>query len=70
MRGFGFNVTMIICVLVVIGMFLGVARTTPENSGLFGVTVVYLTTLSEVFQWTLRQIIATEGIMVSAQRIQ
>ena len=59
MRGFGFNVTMIICVLVVIGMFLGVSRTTPDNSGLFGVTVIYLTTLSGVFQWTIKQIVST-----------
>ena len=51
-------------------MFMGIANTTPENSGLFGVTIVYLTNLSAVFQWTLKQMIATEGLMVSAQRIQ
>ena len=56
--------------LLVSGMYLGVSQTTPENSGLYGVTLLFLVSLSSLLEWTLKQIIATEGIMVSAKRIK
>ena len=70
MRGFGFYVTFILMLLLVAGMYLGVSQTNPENSGFYGATVLYLVSISELFQWTLKQIIATEGIMVSAKRMK
>ena len=46
MRSFGLYVTMIVNVLVAAGMFMGVASSKPENSGLFGVIVIYLVSFS------------------------
>ena len=59
MRSFGFYVTLILLLLLVAGMYLGVAQTTRENSGLYGATIVYLVTIVSVLQWTLKQIIST-----------
>jgi Na+-translocating ferredoxin:NAD+ oxidoreductase RnfA subunit len=52
-----------------IGMMIGIAQSNPSNSGLYGVTVVYLITISDVFQWIMRQMILVESLMVSAERI-
>ena len=58
MRGFGFYAALILLLLLVAGMYLGVAQTTRENSGLYGATIVYLVTIVSVLQWTLKQIIS------------
>ena len=70
MRGFGFFDSFILMLLLVLGMYLGVAFTSPNQSGLFAITILYLVSICELFQWTLKQIIATEGIMVSAERMR
>ena len=70
MKSFGFYTTLIVLVLLSIAMFMGVAQTTPQNSGLYGVTIIYIVNLGDVFQWVLKQIIATGGIMISAERIR
>lgn len=40
-----------------LGMVLGVVELDGENRALYGVTVIYLITVCDVFQWILRQII-------------
>ena len=59
MRGFGFNVTFILMFLMVIGMFLGVSLTTPENSGLYGVAILFLLTLTLLFEYAINYFITT-----------
>jgi ATP-binding cassette, subfamily C (CFTR/MRP), member 4 len=65
-RGFAFYSTLIGILLMLVGMMMGIAQTNSTNAGLYGVTVVYLITISDVLQWILRQIILVESLMVSA----
>jgi len=51
------------------GMLMGISQISAANSGLYGVTIVYLITISDVMQWILRQVILVESLMVSAERI-
>ena len=48
---------------------MGISLISAEDSGLYGVTAVYLITICEFMQWILRQIILVESLMVSAARI-
>ena len=70
MRAFGFYDSFILMFLLVVGMYIGVAVTASNKSGLYGVTILYLVSICELFQWTLKQILSTEGIMVSAERMR
>ena len=56
-RGFGFYETITATILMFIGMMMGIGLITTENSGLYGVSIVYLITISDVMQWILRQVI-------------
>lgn len=67
-RGFGFYETIINICLMFIGMMVGIYQSSTENSGLYGVTVIYLVSFSELFQWLLRQAITTESLMISYER--
>ena len=51
------------------GLFMGIGLISPENSGLYGVTAVFLVTISDFMQWVLRQMILWNSLMASAQRI-
>jgi uncharacterized membrane protein len=68
-RGFGFYETITTIFLMMAGMLMGISQITAANSGLYGVTIVYLITISDVMQWILRQLILVESLMVSAERI-
>ena len=59
----------LVLVFVVACMILGVAYSTKENSALYAVFAVYLLSVSERFQWLLRQFIAVQSFMVSAERM-
>ena len=48
---------------------MGIELISAENSGLYGVTAVYLVTISELMHWTLRQSLLVESLMLSAARI-
>ncbi len=67
-RGFGLYETIINLSLMFVGMMVGIYQSTTDNSGLYGVTVIYLISFSEVFQWLLRQAITTESLMISYER--
>ena len=67
LRAHQFYISLIFMLLLVIGMFIGVSQTTHQN--IYGVTIMYLVSINQLFQWVLRQIIATEGIMLSTERI-
>ena len=56
-RGFGFYETVISIFLMFAGMIMGIALVSNSGSGLYGVAVVYLVTISEFLQRILRQII-------------
>lgn len=51
------------------GMLLGILFLKDESAHLYGITVVYLVTISDSFQWILRQIVLVESLMISAVRI-
>lgn len=68
-RGFGFYSTIGSIALMFFAMILGVVSLREETRTLYGVTVIYLITICDLFQWILRQIITAESLMVSAQRI-
>ena len=53
---------------MVIGMELGVWKSTPVNAGLYGVTVIFLVQFSQFVQIFLRQTIAVESLMISSER--
>lgn len=67
-RGFGLYETVINITLMFVGMMVGIYQSTTDNSGLYGVTVIYLVSFSELFQWLLRQAITTESLMISYER--
>ena len=56
-RGFGFYEAITSTILMFIGMMMGISMINAESKGLYGVTIVYLITISDVMQWILRQII-------------
>jgi len=57
-RGFGFYIFFLGgIVLMAIGMEVGIQQSSPINSGLYGVTVIFLTQFSDLLQWSLRQAI-------------
>ena len=51
------------------GVVIGITQLSSADVGLYGVTVVYLITISEYLSWILIQIILVESLMVSAERI-
>jgi hypothetical protein len=53
---------------MLIGMELGVWKSTPLNTGLYAVTVIFLVQFSEFVQLFLRQSIAVESLMISSER--
>ena len=59
MRGFGFYVSLIFVFLLVACLFLGVSASTPATSGFYAITILYIISICELFQWTLKQILAT-----------
>ena len=57
-RGFGFYIFFLGgIVLMAIGMEVGIQQSSPINSGLYGVTVIFLIQFSDILQWSLRQAI-------------
>lgn len=68
-RGFAFYETIISLLLMLAGLMMGINLIDAEDAGLYGVTAVYLITISEFMQWILRQTILVESLMVSAARI-
>jgi hypothetical protein len=46
-----------------------ISHLTPDKVSSFGLCVVYLTFISENTDWSLKNIIVTDGLMISAQRI-
>ena len=60
--------TIIILTLLFVGMMVGIYQFTIDNSRLYGVTVVYLISFSELFQLLLRQAITMESLMISYER--
>ena len=58
-RGFGFYETIASILLMAAGMAMGVEVLHHTNAGHYGEAVVYLTKISELLQWILRQIIST-----------
>jgi hypothetical protein len=54
---------------MLIGMELGVWKSTPLNAGLYAVTVIFLVQFSEFVQIFLRQAIAVESLMLSSERV-
>ena len=54
---FGYYETLISIALIAAGIIMGVTQINQENKGLYGITVVYLLTISEYLQWILRQMI-------------
>jgi hypothetical protein len=48
-----------------IGMEVGIQQSSSNNSGLYGVTVIFLIQFSENLQWILRQYITAESLMLS-----
>jgi ABC-type multidrug transport system fused ATPase/permease subunit len=56
-------------ILMLIGMELGVWKSTPLNAGLYAVTVIFLVQFSEFVQTFLRQAIAVESMMLSSERV-
>jgi hypothetical protein len=68
-RGFGFYTFLLGgVVLVAIGMEVGIHQSSIADSGLYGVTVIFLVQFSELLQWFLRQTITVESLMLSSER--
>ena len=55
-------------VLFAIGLQVGIFEVNKEIPGYYGVTIIFLVTFVEYFQWMLRQIITTESLMISSER--
>lgn len=68
-RGFTYYETQIAEIMMAIGVVVGVTQINYENRALYGVTVVYLLTITGNFYRYLKQAILLEGAMVSAERM-
>lgn len=57
-RGFAFYVSLVGgIILMAIGMEVGIQQSSPNNSGLYAVTVIFLVQFAEALQFFLRQTI-------------
>ena len=65
-RVFGAYATFILLFVSIASIFVGIATINSENQGEYAVTVVFFLTMMEIGQWTARQLINTESMMVSA----
>ena len=68
-KAFAFYESFVSNSLMLAGLMMGIELISAENSGLYGVTAVYLVTISELMHWTLRQSLLVESLMLSAARI-
>ena len=53
---------------MIVGLISGVAITTSENVGLYGVSVMFLLEINDYVQWFLRELVNLESIIVSVER--
>ena len=67
-RAFGANVVYVSLIVMWIGWICGIIIVTPETAGLYGVSVVFLITVNDSLQWSLRQMIVSGSIMISVER--
>lgn len=67
-RAFGAYINALGVIIMTIGWIIGIYVVTPETAGLYGVSVVFLITVSDYLQWFLRQLVAMESLMVSVER--
>lgn len=65
-RAFGVYASYVSVAVCAVGFLAGISEIT--NGGLYGMTIMYLTTVSDMTQWFLRQMITTESMMVSVER--
>ena len=56
-RGFGVYVSFASSLIMLAGFFIGVYKTSPADTGNFGVLIVLLTAMSDYLQYFLKQII-------------
>lgn len=66
---FGFYQVITFVGLMASGLFLGVYKSSTEEGMLFGVTVVSLIAICDIFQWLMRQLITIDSLMISSQRV-
>ena len=67
-RAFGANVVYVSLIVMWLGWIFGIIIVTSETAGLYGVSVVFLITVNENLQWSLRQMIVSGSIMISVER--
>ena len=67
-RAFGAFVNFFAIIIMTVGWIIGIIQLTPENAGLYAVSVVFLIQISDYLQWFLRQLVVLESLMVSVER--
>jgi hypothetical protein len=53
---------------MLVAMYVGISQSTSATAGLYGVIIIYLFDFCDNYQWFLRQIIASESMLVSFER--
>ena len=67
-RAFGAFVNYLAIIVMTVGWMIGIIEVSPENAGLYAVSVVFLIQISDYLQWFLRQLVVLESLMVSVER--
>ena len=67
-RAFGTAVNYSTITLMTVGWIIGIVIITPETAGLYGISVVFLIQICDHLQWSLRQLINLESLMLSVER--
>lgn len=75
-RIFGAYLSFMVLSIFVIGLMIGISNIENASSeatratlaGLYGVSIVFLVQISDYLQWSLRQTVSMESIMISVER--
>ena len=75
-RIFGAYLSYMVLTIFVIGMMIGISNiqnassetTRASLAGLYGISIIFLVQISDYLQWSLRQIVSMESIMISVER--
>lgn len=52
-----------------VAMFIGINQSTAATASLYGIIIIYLFDFCDIYQWFLRQIMDSESMLVSYERI-
>jgi ATP-binding cassette subfamily C (CFTR/MRP) protein 4 len=68
-RGFAFYETVVGLLMMCVAVFVGISQSTSATASLYGVIIIYLFDFCDNYQWFLRQLINSESMFLSYERI-